>query len=289
VAAAGVNFIDVYVRTGLYPAELPLTLGQEGAGVVETVGEGVSDVKPGDAVGWVGVPGSYAEQIVVPVARLVPLPQGVEPREAAAVLLQGMTAHYLINATYALKAADACLVHAGAGGVGLLLVQLARARGARVFATTSTPEKAALAAEAAADTVIRYTEQDFVAEVKRLTDGRGVQVVYDSVGVTTWEGSLACLAPRGMLVLFGQSSGPVPPIDPLRLSKGGSLFLTRPSLFHYIVTREELLARASDVLGGVADGSLKVRIGLELPLAEARYAHEALEGRETTGKVLLRT
>jgi NADPH2:quinone reductase len=173
--------------------------------------------------------------------------------------------------------------------VGLLLVQLARARGARVFATTSTPEKAALAAEAGADTVIRYTEQDFVAEVKRLTDGRGVQVVYDSVGVTTWEGSLACLAPRGMLVLFGQSSGPVPPIDPLRLSKGGSLFLTRPSLFHYIVTREELLARASDVLGGVADGSLKVRIGLELPLAEARYAHEALEGRETTGKVLLRT
>jgi NADPH2:quinone reductase len=288
VEAAGVNFIDVYFRTGLYPMEPPFTPGQEGAGVVEAVGPDVADVKAGDAVGWVGVPGTYAELAVVPAAQLVPLPDGVTTRQAAAALLQGMTAHYLVTDTYRLMEGDACLVHAAAGGVGLLLVQLAKARGARVFATTSTPEKAALAAEAGADAVIRYTERDFVDEVKRLTDGAGIQVAYDSVGGTTWEGSLACLAPRGMLVLFGQSSGPVPPIDPLRLSRGGSLFLTRPVLFHYIDTREDLLARAGEVLGAVRDDRLKLRIGLDVPLAEARYAHESLEGRKTTGKILLR-
>ena len=288
LAVAGVNFIDVYFRTGLYkPAGLPFTPGQEGAGTVEAVGEGVADLAPGDRVAWTGVQGSYAERAAVPADKLVKLPPELDLRQGAAAMLQGMTAHYLATATYPLQPGDACLVHAAAGGVGLLLCQVARLRGARVLATVSTAEKAALARQAGADEVILYTEQDFAAEVGRLTGGRGVQAVYDSVGRTTFDGSLACLAPRGMLVLFGQSSGPVPPFDPARLAAGGSLFLTRPSLFHYIAARAELLERAGEVLGWVAAGKLRLRIGAEYPLAEAAEAHRALEGRKTTGKVLL--
>jgi NADPH:quinone reductase len=288
LAAVGVNFIDVYFRTGLYqPAGLPFTPGQEGAGTVEAVGEGVTEVAPGDRVAWTGVQGSYAELAVVPADRLVKLPNGLDFRQGAAALLQGMTAHYLACSTYSLKPGDTCLVHAAAGGVGLLLCQIARLRGARVFGTASTPDKAELAREAGAEEVILYTEQDFTAEVKRLTGGHGVQVVYDGVGRTTFDGSLACLAPRGMLALFGQASGPVPPFDPARLAAGGSLFLTRPTLFHYMARREELLERAGDVLGWIVAERLRLRIGAEYPLAEAAAAHRALEGRETTGKVLL--
>ncbi len=288
LAAIGVNFIDVYFRTGLYkPAGLPFTPGQEGAGTVEAVGEGVTEVATGDRVAWTGVQGSYAELATVPADRLVKLPAGLDFRQGAAALLQGMTAHYLACSTYSLKPGDTCLVHAAAGGVGLLLCQIARLRGARVFGTASTPEKAALAREAGAEEVILYTEHDFAVEVRRLTGGRGVQAVYDGVGRTTFDGSLACLAPRGMLVLFGQSSGPVPPFDPARLAAGGSLFLTRPSLAHYMAQREELLERAADVLGWIVAERLRLRIGAEYPLAEAAAAHRALEGRETTGKVLL--
>ncbi len=287
LSAVGVNFIDIYQRMGLYPVPLPFTPGNEGAGTVEKIGKGVADVSPGDRVAYAGALGSYAEQALVPSWRLVKIPAGVDPGTAAAAMLQGMTAHYLSHDTYPLKPGDACLVHAAAGGVGLLLVQMAKRRGARVIGTVSTPEKARLAREAGADEIIRYTQSDFEEEVKRLTGGAGVQVAYDSVGQATFDKSMNCLTPRGYIVLYGQSSGAVPPIDPLLLSLRGSLFLTRPNLAHYIADRESLEWRARDVLGDVASGSLKVRIGATWPLAEAPEAHRALEGRKTTGKVLL--
>jgi NADPH2:quinone reductase len=288
IEAAGVNFIDVYHRTGFYKVpSLPFTPGQEAAGTVEAVGPGVKGFAPGDAVAWSGVMGAYAEKTVVPADRLVRLPEGLSARDGAAAMLQGMTAHFLATSTYPLNPGDTCLVHAAAGGVGLLLCQIAKMRGARVFATTSTEEKARLAREAGADEVILYTEQDFAAEVRRLTGGQGVQVVYDGVGQTTFDKSLDSLARRGTMVLFGQSSGPVPPFEVAILNTKGSLYLTRPSLFHYIATREELTSRAADVLGWIRDGRLKLRIGLELPLCDAAEAHRALEGRKTTGKVLL--
>ena len=288
VEATGVNFIDVYFRTGLYkgPA-LPFTLGQEAAGTVAAVGPGVADVAVGDRVAYTGVHGAYAELAAVPAARLVKLPAGVSTRQGAAAMLQGMTAHYLATSTYSLKDGDACLIHAAAGGVGQLLCQVAKLRGARVLGTVSTEEKAELAREAGADEVIRYDQQDFAAEVKRLTGGHGVQVVYDGVGRATFDKGLDSLARRGMMVLFGQASGPVPPFDPSLLNTKGSLYLTRPSLGHYIATAEELQRRAEDVLGWIAEGKLRIGIGLELPLAEAAEAHRALEGRRTTGKVLL--
>lgn len=287
VEAAGLNFIDVYYRAGLYKAELPLTLGQEGAGTVAALGPEVSEVAVGQKVAWAGVAGAYAELAVVPAARLAVLPPGLTTRQGAALMLQGMTAHYLACSTFPLKSGDSCLVHAAAGGVGLLLCQIARKRGARVLGTVSTEEKEALAREAGAQEVIRYAEQDFEAEVKRLTEGRGVDVVYDSVGRTTFEKGLACLRPRGMMVLFGQSSGPVGPFDPQVLNTRGSLFLTRPTLFAYVATREELLERAGEVASWVVSGDLRLRIDRELPLAEAADAHRLLEARKTTGKVLL--
>jgi NADPH:quinone reductase len=286
VEAAGLNFIEVYQRKGLYPMKLPYTPGSEGAGTVAAVGDGVTSVRVGERVASVGLEGSYAELALAPADRLVALPEGVDTRTGAAVMLQGLTAHYLAVSTYPLAAGDWCLVHAAAGGVGLLLCQIASARGARVVATVSTPEKAALAREAGAEEVILYTEQDFVAEVRRITAGRSVPVVYDSVGKTTFEGSLDCLAPRGMMVLFGQSSGPVPPFDPQVLARKGSLFLTRPTLAHY-TAGDELLSRASELLGWVRDGALRVRVDRDYPLAEAAAAHRALEGRETAGRVLL--
>ena len=287
IEAAGVNFIDVYQRTGHYKLPLPFTLGQEAAGVVTAVAAGVPDVKVGDRVAYTGVQGAYAEYAAVPADRVVALPDGVSSKQGAAAMLQGMTAHYLATATYPLKAGDACLVHAAAGGVGLLLVQIAKRRGARVFGTVSTRDKAALARDAGADEVILYTEQDFEAEVRRLTGGAGVQVVYDSVGKTTFAKGLSVLARRGMMVLFGQSSGPVGSFDPQTLNQKGSLFLTRPTIAHYIATRSELVARAGEVLGWIRAGALKLRIGLELPLAQAAEAHRQLEGRATTGKILL--
>ncbi len=287
VEAAGLNFIDVYNRTGLYKVELPITLGREGAGTVLSVGADVKDLAPGDRVAWAGVPGAYAEQAAVSAESLVKLPDGVDTKQGAAAMLQGMTAQYLTRTVYALKPGDTCLVHAAAGGVGLLLTQIAKMCGARVIGTVSTEEKAKLAREAGADETIDYTRQDFVAEVRRITGGAGVQVVYDSVGRTTFEQGFGCLAPRGMMALFGQSSGPVGPFDPQVLAQRGSLYLTRPSLFHYVATREELVARAGDVLSWVRDGRLKLRIGGEFPLRDAAEAHRALEGRLTTGKVLL--
>ena len=287
VEAAGVNFIDVYHRTGLYRQNLPLTLGREAGGTVEAVGPGVTTVRPGDRVASETAIGAYAEYALVPADRLVPLPDRVSTRLAAAVMLQGLTAHYLVHTTYPLRRGDACLVHAAAGGVGLLLCQMASRKGARVIATVSTEEKAALAREAGAAEVILYTREEFVPAVRRLTGGAGVRVAYDSVGRTTFLGSLDCLAPRGMLVLYGQSSGPVEPFDPQLLAQRGSLFLTRPTLAHYTAGRAELLERAGEVLGDVADGALQVRIGREFPLAQAADAHRELEGRRTTGKVLL--
>ena len=287
IEAAGLNFIDTYHRSGLYKVELPYTLGIEAAGTVTAVGPGVRAVAAGDRVAYTGVAGAYAEYTVVPAERLVTLPAGVSAKVGAAVMLQGMTAHYLAISTYPLRPGDTCLVHAAAGGVGLLLCQIAKRRGARVIGTVSTETKAALAREAGADEVILYTSQDFEVEVKRLTDGKGLPVIYDSVGKTTFHKGLNCLARRGMMVLCGQSSGPVGPFDPQVLNQKGSLFLTRPTLFHYIATREELLARASEVLGWVAEGTLAVRIDREYPLAEAAAAQRALEGRETAGKVLL--
>jgi NADPH2:quinone reductase len=289
IEAAGLNFIDVYHRTGFYklPTPPPFTLGQEAAGTVTAVGDGVTEPAVGDRVAYCGVQGSYAELAAVPAARLVKLPDGVSTRQGAAVMLQGMTAHYLACTTWPLRPGDSCLVHACAGGVGQLLCQIAKLRGAHVFATVSTEEKAQLARECGADEVILYTRQDFEAEVKRATAGRGVQVVYDGVGRTTFDKSLACLVPRGLMALFGQSSGAVPPIDPGRLAAHGSLFLTRPTLFHYIATRDELTARAGDLFGWLAAGKLQLRIGAELPLRDAAEAHRALEGRQTTGKVLL--
>ncbi|GIX48268.1 MAG: alcohol dehydrogenase [Candidatus Tectimicrobiota bacterium] len=287
LAAAGVNYIDVYQRTGLYPNPLPYTLGLEGAGTVVAVGPEVTLFKEGDRVAYTGIPGSYAEYVVAPEARLVRLPDELDFKVGAGAMLQGMTAHYLAYSTYPLKPGDTCLIHAAAGGVGLLLVQMAKQCGARVIGTVSTEEKAALAREAGADEVILYTQQDFEAEVKRLTNGKGVNVVYDSVGKTTFEKSLNCLAPLGYMVLYGQSSGPVPPFDPAILNAKGSLFLTRPSLFHYIADRASLEKRAGDVLGWIASGKLKLRMEHTFPLAEAAEAHRQLEGRRTTGKVLL--
>ncbi|HCV25826.1 MAG TPA: quinone oxidoreductase [Candidatus Latescibacteria bacterium] len=285
--AGGLNYIDTYHREGLYPVDLPCIPGVEGAGVVIGLGDGVTDVKEGDRVGFAGAMGSYAEQIAVPADRLIPLPEGCSSEDAAAVLLQGMTAHYLVHGSYRLGADDTALVHAAAGGVGLLLVQMAKKRGARVIGTVSTAEKEALAREAGADEVIRYTETDFEAETRRLTDDAGVEVVYDSVGLTTFDAGLRLLKPLGTMVLFGQSSGPVPPVNPQILSAEGSLFLTRPTMAHYILTRQALLDRASEVLNWVASGELSVRVGARYSLAEAGAAHTALQSRQTTGKVLL--
>lgn len=287
VRAAGVNFIDTYHRKGLYPLPLPITLGREGAGVVESVGEGVSVVKVGDRVGWALDGISYATHSVVAAERLVPIPENLGFEEAAALLLQGMTAHYLTHSTYSLKEGETCLVHAAAGGVGLLLCQVAKMRGARVIGTTSTEEKASLARAAGADEVILYSREDFLPAVKRLTGGQGVDVVYESVGKDTFARSLDCLRPRGYLVLFGQSSGPVPPFDPQTLNGKGSLFLTRPSLAHYVQTRAKLLERAADVLGWAAEGKLNVRIDRRYSLEEAAQAHIDLESRRTSGKVIL--
>ena len=288
VEAAGVNFIEVYFRTGVYkPAGVPFTPGGEAAGFVEAVGEGVTSVRPGDRVATVNAQGAYAERTLVAAARLVPVPEGVTSRQAAAVMLQGMTAHYLATATRPLGPGDTCLVHAAAGGVGLLLCAIAKRRGARVIGTVSTEEKAALARKAGADEVVLYTKEDFVAETKRLTGGKGVEVVYDSVGRTTFEKGLDVLAPRGTMALFGQSSGAAAPIDPQILNTKGSVFLTRPSLFHYVASSAELLERARDILSWVADGTLPLRIDRVLPLVEAAAAHRALEGRETAGKILL--
>jgi len=287
LAAAGVNFIDVYFRTGMYKAPLPLTLGLEGAGAVTAVGTGVTDVKIGDTVAWTGVPGSYAQMAVVPADRLVKLPPGVEPKVGAAAMLQGLTAHYLVRSSYPLKKGDTCLVHAAAGGMGLLLCQMGKMLGATVIGTVSTEEKAALAKGAGAEHVILYTQQDFEPEVKRITGGRGVDVVYDGVGATTFDKSLNCLRPRGYMILFGAASGPVPPLDLQVLNVRGSLFLQRPSLNHHIAAREELLQRAGEVLGWIKEGKIKLRIEHQFPLAQAAEAHKALEGRKTTGKILL--
>lgn len=289
VLAAGVNFIDIYQRTGLYPNPMPLKMGLEGCGVIESVGpkSSVPELAVGTLVAWSRIPGSYASHLVAPVSHLVPVPAGVLPAQAAAAMLQGMTAHFLTHATYPLRPSDTCLVHAAAGGVGLLLCQMARRRGARVIGTVSTLEKAEKARAAGASDVILYTEKDFAQEVKHVTGGAGVQVAYDSVGADTFQRSLQCLMPRGMLVLYGQSSGSVPPFDVQLLNSGGSLFLTRPSLFHYVATRQELLQRASDVLGWVARGELEVAIDRELPLADAARAHELLSSRQTSGKLLL--
>jgi NADPH:quinone reductase len=287
VSAAGVNFIDVYHREGRYKAPLPFVLGQEGAGTVTTTGEEVKGVKPGEPVAWTSVLGSYAEYVAVPADRLVPIPSGVDERQAAATMLQGMTAHYLCHDTYPLKRGETALIHAAAGGVGLLLVQMAHNIGARVIGTVSTEEKAKLAREAGADEIIFYTKTDFEAETKRLTGNRGVDVVYDSVGKTTFDKGLNVLRPRGMMVLFGGSSGAVPPFDPIALTQKGSLFLTRPSLNNYIATREELLARSGALFGMIADGKLKLRIEHTYRLSEAQRAHRDLEGRKTTGKLLL--
>jgi NADPH:quinone reductase len=285
--AIGLNYIDVYFRSGLYKAPLPLTPGLEGAGTVTAVGRGVSDIAVGDRVCYTGVPGSYAQRNVVPADRLVKIPAGLNFRDGAAAMLQGMTAHYLAVDTYPLKPGDTALVHAAAGGVGLLLCQIARMRGTTVIGTVSTDDKARLAREAGAHHTILYTQQDFVAEVKKITGGRGVDVVYDSVGVTTFDKSLDCLRPRGMMALYGASSGPVPPLDLQVLNAKGSLFVTRPSLNHHIMSRADLLARADEVLGWIGAGRLKLRVEHTFPLAEAAEAHRALEGRRTTGKVLL--
>jgi NADPH2:quinone reductase len=287
VDAAGLNYVDVYFRSGQYKAEYPLTLGLEAGGTVTAVGPNVSEVKVGDKVAYTGVPGAYAEYAAVPAARLVALPAGVSTKQGAAAMLQGMTAHYLACSTYPLKKGDTCLVHAAAGGVGLLLCQMAKMRGAHVIGTVSTDEKAKLAREHGADETIIYTRQDFEAEVKRLTDGKGLQVVYDAVGKTTWDKSLNSLAPRGLIALYGQSSGPIGQIDPGILSTKGSLFLTRPSLNHHIASREELQSRAGEVLGWIRDGKLRLRTEFEFALKDAAEAHRALEGRKTTGKVLL--
>jgi NADPH2:quinone reductase len=287
LAASGVNFIDVYFREGRYKAPLPLVPGQEGAGVVTAVGADVKSVKAGDRVAWSGLLGSYAEYEAVPADRLVAIPQGVSDEQAAAAMLQGMTAHYLSHDTYPLKKGETALIHAAAGGVGLLLVQMAHNIGARVIATVSTEEKAKLARGAGADEVILYTQADFETETKRLTGGKGVDVVYDSVGKTTFEKGLNVIRPRGMMALFGGSSGAVPPFDLIVLSQKGSLYVTRPTLANYIATREELVARSSAVFGMITAGKLRLRIEHSYPLAEAPQAHRDLEGRKTTGKLLL--
>jgi len=287
IEASGVNFVDVYLREGRYPAKLPFIAGQEAAGTVAALGLGITTVKVGDRLAWCHVPGTYAEFAVAPVSRLIALPEGISFQQAAAAMLQGMTAHYLAYSSYPIQRGDAVLIHAGAGGVGLLLILLAKLLGARVFTTVSTDEKAELARGAGADEVILYTHEDFAAKVKELTQGAGLAAVYDSVGKTTFDGSLACLRPRGMLVLFGGSSGAVPPFDLVKLSTMGSLYITRPTLKDYIATRKDLEWRAGDVLQWVAEGKLKLRIEHTYPLREAAQAHRDLEGRKTTGKVLL--
>jgi NADPH2:quinone reductase len=287
IKAIGVNFIDVYFREGRYPAQVPFTVGQEAAGVVKTVGDAVTTVKPGDRVAYTGLQGSYAEFAVVDASRLVVIPDSLDFESAAAAMLQGMTAHYLCHDTYPLRAGETALIHAAAGGVGLLLVQMAKNIGARVIGTAGSEEKAALAREAGADEVILYSTHDFEAETKRLTEGRGVHVVYDGVGKSTFDKDLDVLRPRGYLVLFGGASGVVPPFDPIILSRKGSLFLTRPTLVHYIATRDELVQRADAVLSMIASGKLKLRVSHKYPLGEAEQAHRDLEARRTTGKVLL--
>ena len=287
IQAAGVNFIDVYLREGRYPAPLPYTLGQEAAGVVESVGDGVTLVRSGDRVAWCSVPGTYAQFAVAPADRLVHIPDGVTTQQAAAAMLQGMTAHYLADSTYPIHKGDQVLIHAGAGGVGLLLTQIAKSLGARVFTTVSNEEKAELSRAAGADEVILYTECDFAQKVKALVEGSGLNAVYDSVGKSTFEQSLTCLRPRGTMVLFGGSSGAVPPFDLIRLATLGSLYVTRPTLKDYIATREELEARATDVLNAIANGTLKLRCEHTYPLADAAQAHRDLESRKTTGKLLL--
>jgi NADPH2:quinone reductase len=287
VAAIGVNFIDVYFREGRYPSPLPFVDGQEAAGTVMEVGSEVKSVQAGDRVAYTGVIGSYAEFAAVPADRLVHVPHKITDEQAAAAMLQGMTAHYLINTTYPLKKGETALIHAAAGGVGLLLVQMAKNIGARVIATVGTEEKAKLAREAGADEIILYTQQDFEAETKRLTENKGVHVVYDGVGKSTFEKGLNVLRSRGYMVLFGGASGAVPPFDPIVLSQKGSLFLTRPSLFHYIATRPELEQRSSDVFNLIIAGKLKLRIGHVYKLEEVQQAHRDLEGRKTTGKILL--
>lgn len=286
INAIGVNFIDVYKRMGKYPVSPPFILGEEAAGVVQAVSPDVKGLAPGARVAYCSVMGSYAHYAALPADRLVPIPDDIDDRTAAALMLQGMTAHYLSESTYPIQAGDTVLVHAAAGGVGLLLTQMAHHRGARVIATVSTDEKARLAHDAGADDVIKYTEQDFEAEVKRLTDGTGVHAVYDSVGQTTFEKGLNCLRRRGIMVSFGQSSGNAPAIEPLRLVRG-SLFLTRPTLVDYIVTREELCQRSAAVFAMVKRGQLHVRIGAVYPLQDAAQAHRDLEARKTTGKLLL--
>ncbi|HTF94205.1 MAG TPA: quinone oxidoreductase [Verrucomicrobiae bacterium] len=287
IEAIGLNYIDVYQRTGLYPIPTPFTLGMEGAGVVDAIGDGVTEVKKGDRVAYAMILGSYAEYALVPAARLVPVPAGVEAKAAAGLMLQGMTAHYLTHSTYTLKPGDIALVHAAAGGVGLLLIQIAKMLGARVIGTVSTEAKAQLAKQAGAEDVILYTQTDFLAEVKKLTGGAGVHVVYDSVGATTFDKSLDCLRPRGYLALFGQSSGPVPPFDPGKLAAKGSLFLTRPTLAHYALDRAELLKRAGDLFNWIASDKLTLRIDKTFALGDAAEAHRQLEARKTTGKVVL--
>ena len=287
VEAAGVNFIDIYQRSGVYKLPLPFTLGQEGAGVVEAVGGGVGEVKPGDRVAWAGPMGSYATHQLIPAARLVPVPARLDLKSAAAAMLQGMTAHYLVTDTFSLRPGHSCLIHAAAGGVGQLFCQLARRAGAQVIGTAGGADKLALAMAAGAHEAIDYRTQDFEAEVKRITSGAGVHVVYDSVGKDTWEKSLRSLRPRGMLVIFGGSSGPVPNIEVQSLAQHGSLYLTRPTLHTYVLTREELLSRAGAVLGLVERGDLKLRIEEAVPLEDAARAHALLASRKTTGKLLL--
>jgi len=287
VAAAGVNFIDVYFRTGLYPRPLPFVAGLEGAGRIEAVGPEVAGLAAGDRVAWASAPGSYAEAAVVAAASVVRVPGAVSDEVAAAAMLQGMTAHYLVHAIRPPEPGSWALVHAAAGGTGLLLVQMLRAAGMHVLGTCGSAEKATLVRDAGADEVVRYDKDDFVAAARATTGGRGVDVVYDGVGRSTFDGSLASLRPRGLLALFGQASGPVPPFDLQRLNAGGSLLVTRPSLAHFVATRAELEERAGAVLGAIAAGKLAVRIGARFPLARAADAHRALEGRETTGKLLL--
>lgn len=287
VHAAGINFIDTYLREGRYPAQLPFTPGQEAAGVVETVGADVESFSKGDRVAWNGTRGTYAEFALAPASDLLAVPEHVSFEQAAAALLQGLTAHYLSHSTYPIQRGDTVLVHAGAGGVGLLLTQMAKRLGARVLTTVSTEEKAELSRGAGADRVILYTQDSFLEAVKRETAGRGLPVVYDSVGKTTFEDSLKCLQPRGLLALYGASSGAVPPFDLIRLSTAGSLYVTRPTLKNYVESRAELESRAAEVFGWMAEGELKVRIGQRYPLEEAQMAHRDLEGRRTTGKSLL--
>jgi len=287
IEASGVNFIDTYFREGRYPAQLPYTLGQEASGIVVAVAADVTTVKAGDRVAWCLVPGTYAQLAVAPASRLVLIPDGVTFQLAAAAILQGMTAHYLSHSAYPIQSGDEVLIHAGAGGTGLLLIQMAKVRGARVFTTVSTEEKATLARAAGADEIILYTKEDFAAKVKDLTHGRGLPVVYDSVGKSTFEGSLQVLRPRGTLVLFGGASGAVPPFDLIRLSTMGSLYVTRPTLKDYVATRADLEARAKDVFDGVVNGSLKLRLEHTYPLADAAHAHRDLESRKTTGKLIL--